>query len=169
MIIRPYQARDAEAIVALMTRAVLEVGSRDYSQAQVEAWAARIPSADRLHAQCNDGRRGLVAVDANNQPLAYGDFEESGHIDYFYCVPEEVGRGVASALYDELEGVARAGGITLLYTEASEAARRLFLRKGFRCIKKRAFEIGGVAIHNYAMEKALSPNDTAPGAENIAQ
>jgi putative acetyltransferase len=42
-----------------------------------------------------------------------------------------------------------------LYSEASEAARRFFLKQGFAVVSKRLFEISGVPIHNYAMEKWL--------------
>ena len=42
-----------------------------------------------------------------------------------------------------------------LHAEASEAARRFFLRRGFVVVNSRAFEISGVPIHNYAMEKWL--------------
>jgi putative acetyltransferase len=39
--------------------------------------------------------------------------------------------------------------------EASEPARRFFLKHGFSELHRRNFEIGGVPIHNYAMEKRL--------------
>jgi putative acetyltransferase len=67
-----------------------------------------------------------------------------------------IGSGVASALYDRLEQQARERGMTRLFAEASEAARRLFLRKGFAQVKRRDFFLRGVSIHNYLMEKLLS-------------
>jgi putative acetyltransferase len=70
------------------------------------------------------------------------------------------GTGVASALYDELEGIARERGLIRLHSEASEAARRLFLKKGFVVTARRQFDISGVPIHNYAMEKVLGNEDT---------
>jgi putative acetyltransferase len=63
---------------------------------------------------------------------------------------------VASALYDALEARARERGVGRLYAEASEAARRFFLKKGFIVTARRAFAIDGVPIHNYAVEKALA-------------
>ena len=69
--------------------------------------------------------------------------------------PEAAGTGVAAALYDRLERTARERGMKRLHAEASEAARRFFLRKGFSVVNRRAFEISGVPIHNYAVEKWL--------------
>jgi hypothetical protein len=42
-----------------------------------------------------------------------------------------------------------------LFVEANEAARRLFLWKGFVQVKRRDFLLRGVSIHNYLMEKKL--------------
>jgi putative acetyltransferase len=44
---------------------------------------------------------------------------------------------------------------TRLYSEASEAARRFFLKKGLVVLHRRDFEVRGVAIHNHAVEKRL--------------
>jgi putative acetyltransferase len=144
VLIRPYQTGDAPALAALFLSSVREVGARDYSPAQVEAWAPRPPDPEAIDARARDGRTCLVAVNANGEPIAYGDLEASGHIDY-----------LASALYERLEAAARRQGLARLFVEASEAARRLFLAKGFAVTGRRDFEIRGVPIHNYAMEKHL--------------
>jgi putative acetyltransferase len=97
----------------------------------------------------------LVAVNELDEPIAYGDLEPNGHIDHLYCRPEVIGAGLAFALYDRLEQQARERGMTNLFVEASEAARRLFMRKGFAQVKRRDFLLRGVSIHNYLMEKKL--------------
>jgi putative acetyltransferase len=97
----------------------------------------------------------LVTEGDDGEVLAFGDLEADGHIDFLYAAPEAVGKGVAAALYDELETAARERGIARLYSEASEAARRLFLKKGFTVLHRRDFDVRGVPIHNYAMEKRL--------------
>jgi putative acetyltransferase len=156
MRVRQYRPEDAAAIAAIFFHSIRETGLRDYSVAQVEAWAPQMPDAGRFDARARDGRFVLVAVDETDKPIAYGDLEPTGHIDHLYCRPEHVGTGVASALYDELEQRARALGVARLFVEASEAARRLFLRKGFIEIERREFPVSGVMIHNYLMEKPLA-------------
>ena len=153
--IRPFVPEDARQIESLFLASVVEIGPRYYSQEQVAVWASRAPSAEVIQKTCTDGRIVLVTVDENNRILAYGDLEEDGHIDHLYCLPEATGKGIASTLYDALEAEAHQLNIARLYTEASEAARRLFQRKGFALLRKRVFEINGVTIHNYAMEKHL--------------
>lgn len=155
MTIRPYTSGDAPKLAELFFRSVREAGAKDYSQAQVEVWAPWPPDPARFSTRAEDGRLTLVSVDSDDAPVAFGDLETDGHIDLLYCHPDAVGTGVAARLVDELEGRARSAGMARLYTEASEAARRLFLKKGFRVVERRDFELQGVAIHNYAMEKDL--------------
>jgi putative acetyltransferase len=151
---RDYARGDSEALADIFRRAVREIGPRDYSAEQIEAWAGGLRT-DRLDARLSDGRLCLVAIDDANTPLAFGDLEADGHIDFLYAAPQAAGKGIAAALYDALETRARARGMIRLYTEASEAARRFFLKKGFAVVGRRDFFIGDVSIHNYAMEKKL--------------
>jgi putative acetyltransferase len=160
MEIRPYDAKDAALLADLFVQSVKTIGPRDYSSLQVEAWLSLRPSPERLHHLMVDGRTRLVAVDDSDQPIAFADLENDGHIALLYCSPEMAGARVASALYEELERIARERGVIRLHSEASEAARRLFLRKGFVVTARRQFEISGVLIHNYAVEKILGKEET---------
>jgi putative acetyltransferase len=54
-----------------------------------------------------------------------------------------------------VEAAAREQGITSLFTEASELARRVFARKGFTVVERQDLMIRGVPIHNYRMAKVL--------------
>ena len=157
MNIRPSRAEDAPALAALYVRSVEAIGPAGYAPEQVAAWAAGAPSAERLQRLATDGRTTLVAVDDADRPLAFGDLEPDGHIHFLYCAPEAVGAGVTAALYTRLEALARERGVTRLYAEASEAARRFFLKQGFVVTARRDFEVAGVPIHNYAVEKTLEP------------
>ena len=96
-----------------------------------------------------------MAVDANDRVIAYADLEHDGHVDHLYCRPAWIGRGVGSALYDAIESEARARGMQRLFVEASDAARRLFERKGFRVVRRNDLERHGVDLHNFDMEKDL--------------
>ncbi len=153
--IRSYRSGDAAAIADVFRRSVEGVGPKDYSADQVAAWAGRAPDEAAVSKRCEDGRAVLVAVDEDDVPFAYIDLESDGHLDHLYCAPEGVGQGIASALYEELEMIAREKGFRRIYVEASEAAKRLFLRHGFTVVTRRDFDVAGVPLHNYAMEKEL--------------
>jgi putative acetyltransferase len=155
MDIRSVQPADAPALVQLYRASVTGLGARDYTPEQVGAWASLTPSVERFCAMMADGRSMLVAVDSAGRLTAFGDIEADGHIDYLYSAPFASASGAAAALYAELELRARTLGLGRLYAEASEAARRFFLRRGFVVVTRRDFAVAGVAIHNYAVEKRL--------------
>jgi len=153
--IRPYRDTDAGALAEVFERAVRGIGPRDYSPAQIDAWIGREPREARFRAKMADGRRCWVATDDAGRVIAFVDLESDGHIDFLFADPDVAGQGVAARLVDRLEATAREAGMTRLYVEASEAARRFFLKRGYTVQGRRDFEIGGVAIHNYAMERTL--------------
>jgi putative acetyltransferase len=155
MRVRPYAPGDAEAMAALYQRSVRALGPSDYAPKQVEAWAGAGPSALRFAERMEDGRWAFVADRADGELLGFIDLEADGHIDFLYVAPEAKGRGVADRLLDAVEQVARSAEVQRLYSEASEAARRFFVRRGFVVLRRRDFEVGGVPIHNYAVEKRL--------------
>jgi putative acetyltransferase len=156
MRLRPATPEDAGAMAEVYDRSVAALGPRDYSDEQVAAWIGQSAKAERFRARLSDGRRCWVAVDEADRVRAFVDLEADGHIDFLYAAPEAAGTGVADRLLDVLEVAAAADGLTRLYVEASEAARRFFLKRGYAVVARRDFEIGAVAIHNYAMERRLT-------------
>ena len=153
--IRRYESSDAPAIVRVFQAAIIEIAPKDYLPTQVEAWLANAPSLEQFAAKNADGRLTLVAVNPGDQVVAFIDLEPDGHVDMLYALPAVAGTGISIRLYEQIEDHARQQQLSLLFTEASEAARRFFLRRGFVEKHRRNLAVGGVAIHNYAMEKAL--------------
>ena len=155
MRVRAYGSGDAEQMAELYQRSVRGLGAADYSPEQVGVWAGGGPSAERFAVLMSDGRHGVLAVSADDRLIGLTDVEADGHIHFLYLAPEAKGRGVADALLDAIEAIAAEAGMERLYSEASEAARRFFVRRGFIVLHRRDFEVGGVPIHNYAVEKTL--------------
>ena len=151
--VRPYQSADGPALSALYEASVRGLGARDYSPAQVEAWASLAPSPEALDGRMADGRTRLVAV--ADRIAGFIDVESDGHIDLLYVAPAAAGAGVARTLLETAEALASLSGAVRLYAEASETARPLFERLGFSVLARRDFEVAGVPIHNWAVEKTL--------------
>ena len=83
------------------------------------------------------------------------DVEADGHIDLLYGAPDVGGQGVARLRLETAEALAAARGVARLYAESSETARPVFERLGFKVIARRDFDVAGVPIHNWAVEKTL--------------
>lgn len=155
MRVRPFKSTDAAALAEIFFAAVHEIASAHYGREQIHAWAPAVPSSDSFCKRLSDGRTLLVAVNNDDWPLAYGNFEPDGHIDHLFCRPGYSRKGIVAALYSELERTAYAAGISKLFVEASEPARRFFEKQGFVVLERNDFESNGVPIHNWRMAKSL--------------
>ena len=157
--LRPYRDSDAESLSALAVASIRAVGARAYSPEQVEAWASRQSGASIYRERVAVGHVIFVALDGDDQPVAYALLEPDGHLDRLYCHPDHTSKGLAARLLAAAEDQARELGLERLYTEASELARPAFERAGYAVERRRDFTIAHqgreVPIHNYAMEKRL--------------
>lgn len=155
-LIRDFRESDASALAAITLAAIRHVGSRRYSPEQVEVWAARHPGPERFLARSADGEMIFVAAGGDDRPVAYALLVPDGHLDMLYCDPDHTRQGLSDRLLTVGESKAVELGLSRLFTEASELARPAFERAGYKVTHRRDFEIEGVAIHNYAMEKRLA-------------
>lgn len=147
---------DASALAALTLDAIRHIGSRAYSPEQVEAWASGYIDAQRFTQRSKAGHYIYIMADKADMPAAYALLEPDGHLDMLYCSPAHAGRALTTRLLEHAEGQARGIGVTRLYTEASELARKPFERAGYVMVERRDFKLRGTRIHNYVMEKVLA-------------
>lgn len=149
--LRPYRSDDLDAVIAVFLGSVRKVAAKDYSPAQIEAWAQADPDkwSVRLLA------RMAWVVSAEQQVVGFAELEADGHLDTLFVHPAYQGRGVATALLDIVEAAARGQGVLRLFTEASITAYPFFERRGFQLLKPQMVEVRGQILRNFRMEKSL--------------
>ena len=151
--IRYYEAGDAPEIVRLFFETVRSVNRADYSDEQLEAWAAGVPDPEEWHARMA-GRRTLVAEEGG-EVVGFAELEYDGRLDMLYVRKDAVGRGVGRRLYEAIEQEARGQGLGWIFTEASITARPFFEQQGFRVVREQMVSRRGVSMTNFVMEKEL--------------
>ena len=151
--IRPYNEADLDVLIDLFVGSVRQVASRDYSPAQIEAWAP--VAVNREHWATRLGSRPTYVAEARGQIVGFSDLEPDGHIDMLFVHADHQGKGVARALLDHILARAHEQGIDRLFTEASITARQFFERSGFEVIKSQDVELRGQTFRNYRMVKSL--------------
>jgi putative acetyltransferase len=154
IVVKPYRAEDTESLLTLFARSVREVASRDYSPAQIEAWAQPSPDREGWAARLA-GRGGKRVAERGGLIAGFSDLEPDGHIDMMFVHPEHQGAGVASALLTHIEAMAGDQRTGRLFTEASITARPFFERRGFRLVTAQQIGRNGQTFRNYRMERGL--------------
>ncbi|MEG3638435.1 GNAT family N-acetyltransferase [Magnetococcus sp. PR-3] len=155
---RLFKTSDATALCEIFQQAVLQLGPSYYNTEQVRIWVNRTPTPQAMAQRMSDGRFVRVAVDDQNNPIGFMDLEQDGHIDLCYIHPDWARRGVGSTLLHEIEQFALHAHYPKLYSEVSEVGKPFFLRRSFKCLHTRHLCIDGINIHNYALEKPLTPS-----------
>ena len=90
----------------------------------------------------------IVAVE-DGVILGFGDIDKTGYLDRLFVHAEHQGKGIATAICDQLEQ-AVPGKIT---THASITAKPFFEKRGYKVIKKQEVERQGIFLTNFVMEK----------------
>jgi N-acetylglutamate synthase-like GNAT family acetyltransferase len=154
MRVRIYEIGDTEKIMKLFHDTVHEVNIRDYTKEQVDAWA---PANMNSEIWIRDLKSKFTYVsEENNEIIGFGELEENGHIDCFYCHKDFQGRGIGTQLLKHIESKAKSLGLKNLFTEASITARPFFGSKGFIVVRKQEVERRGQKFINFLMEKIIS-------------
>ncbi|MFT4185595.1 MAG: GNAT family N-acetyltransferase [Rhizobium sp.] len=151
--IRAYDAADAGATIDIFLRAIREVASKDYTPAQIEAWA-KVDDAE-VWAQWRASRPTWIAV-LDSTPVGFSDLKPDGCLDMMFVHPDHQGKGVAGLLLATVEKAAREQGLRRIFTEASLTARPFFERRGFVVLAAQTVEKRGQRLANFRMEKHLA-------------
>lgn len=151
MKIRPYRPADCGALMQLFYHTVHAVCTRDYTPAQLDAWAPK--DMDRAHwdAKFRDGTT-LVAAGDDGSILGFGTVREDGYLNLLYVHQDHQGKSVGNILCDFLEGLYPAERMSV---HASETAKPFFEARGYRLVRKQQAERRGQSLTNYLMEKEL--------------
>lgn len=161
MRLRAFTAGDAADCYHVFYRAVHEGAARAYSAEERAAWASAAAMTPDWGARLAHHPT-LVALRLG-AVCGFLTLGRDGHIDLFYVLPEERGRGTADRLYEAAEAGARAQGLGWLTTEASLLARPFLERRGWICEARQSSIREGVALTSFRMAKCLALPVTPPG------
>lgn len=155
--IRPFQATDLAAVIAVYRDAVTSQTPALYSEVQVRAWADHAEGNRELAASLLRGH-GLVSCGHGDDPgsiEAFALLDPADRLALLYCRGRSARQGRASALLDALEAHASSLGVRQLRTEASQLSKPLLLRRGWRIEAPEDVNFAGTWFHRWRMVKSL--------------
>ena len=147
--VRPYRAGEAGALIALFRATVHAVNIRDYSAAQVNAWAPE--AIDEAAWAARLAAHDSFVAEAERTVVGFIELAGDGMVHMLYCHRDWQGRGVGAALLARVEARARRLGLRRLATEASITARPFFQARGFRVIAEQQVRRRCATFVNYRM------------------
>ncbi len=146
--IRAAMAEDLPAIAALFYHTVHQVNARDYTPAQLQAWAPRIESVSFwqqrfIHSQ-------VYVATVAGQISGFSNFQPNkGYIDCFFVHHAMQGQGVGRALLQAIEQLPA----PYWFAEVSVTAQAFFQHHGFQAQRYYEKTLRGQSFAVCLMEK----------------
>lgn len=153
IVIRAYAPENCETLATVYRRAIREIAAKDYTPAQILAWAPDTLDMEMFAVRL--ASRPTFVAEIDGAVAGFTDTEADGHIDLFFVHPDHQRRGVGTALLDFLEARAKDNGLDRMYAEVSITARPLFEAHGFSVLAAQEVSLRGQTLRNYRMEKRL--------------
>ncbi len=151
---RPMLPDDAALLAQIFRASVEELGPEDYSDAQVEAWAAAVDDEEAF-AKALGEQLTLVAL-FDGEPVGFASLKGNDRLEMLYVHPAAIGQGAATMLVDALEKLARGRGSAKLMVDASDTAEGFFKSRGYAPQSRNTVLRGDEWLANTTMAKALA-------------
>lgn len=147
MKIRKYQPSDCKSLADLFYHTVHTVNAKDYTKEQLQVWATGQVDLENWDQSLQE-HFSVVAVE-NENILGFGDIDKTGYLDRLYVHKDYQGKGIATAICNQLEQAVWGS----IITHASITARPFFKKRGYQVIKEQQVERQGIFLTNFVMEK----------------
>ncbi|WP_460294881.1 GNAT family N-acetyltransferase [Clostridium sardiniense] len=153
MKLRLYKEDDLKEIINLFYNTVHVINIKDYTKAQVNAWAPK--EIDITTWNSSLSKNYTVIAEFNNLIVGFGDLDDTGYFDYLYIHKDFQGQGIATMITLEIENYARSKNLKTLTTESSITAKPFFEKFGYKVIKEQQVYRLGQALNNFVMKKEI--------------
>lgn len=147
MFIREYQPSDCKELAELFYHTVHTVNAKDYTKEQLDAWATGEIDLVKWD-QSFRNHYSIVAVD-DKVITGFGDIDKTGYLDHLYVHADYQGKGIATAICDQLEQAVRGN----IITHASITAKHFFEKRGYKIVKEQQVQRQGILLTNFIMKK----------------
>ncbi|GED22956.1 GNAT family N-acetyltransferase [Halomonas halmophila] len=154
MHIRRFRTGEERELFEVFHSAIHLVASRDYTPAQINAWAPGSLDQELWARKMRDIKPFVAEI--GETIVGYADVQPSGYIDHFFVSGLHSSQGVGTLLMLSLHSEAISLGLTELTSDVSLTAQPFFEKFGFCIIERRAPELRGVVVPNALMRKVLS-------------
>lgn len=151
--IRGYKSDEALFIWQLKFNTIRHINLRDYTAAQVAAWAP--DSLDMAAWQKRLDVMNPFIAELDGHVVGFADLQDDGYIDHFFCHCDYQGMGVGRILMEHILDTGRERGISCLYSHVSITARAFYEHFGFRVIKEQQVAINDQVLTNFLMEQPI--------------
>ncbi|MCR5860762.1 GNAT family N-acetyltransferase [Flavobacterium sp. J372] len=154
VVLRRYRAEDLYALIELFRGTVHAINAKDYTQAQLDAWAPVDIDAERWGPKLL--QHYTIVAEMDGVLCGFADIDGTGYFDHLFVHKDYQGRGIAKELVKAVEAFATQSEVKTITVNVSITARPFFLKQGYELVKQQEVEYNGQRFTNYAMKKQVT-------------
>ena len=147
MLVREYQISDCKEITELFYNTVHTVNAKDYTEEQLDVWATGQVDLEKWNQSLQE-HYSIVVIE-NEVIVGFGDIDKTGYLDRLFVHADYQGKGIATAICNQLEQAVQGD----IITHASITAKPFFEKRGYKVVKEQQVERQGIFLTNFCMEK----------------
>ncbi len=151
LLIRRHQEGEESALFEVYYSAIHLIASRDYTPAQIQAWAPRNLDPGLWERKIRDINP--FVVELKGQIVGYADLQSNGYIDHFFVSGSYSRQGIGSMLMRQLINEATVQGIPEMTSDVSRTAQPFYEKFGFEVVELRFPVTRGVEVPNALMRR----------------
>ena len=130
MLIRIATEKDIPAITQLFKKTIEAVNSKDYNEEQIKVWSAGHTYTDRWINRLTS--QYFIVVELGEIITGMGSITPEGYLDIMYVHKDYQGRGIASAITDELLSYAVKNKLAIVTSDVSITAKPFLKEKDLK-------------------------------------
>lgn len=153
--LRPALPADTPLLAALFRASIEELAQEDYSDAQIDAWAA-LADDEAAFAQKLAGALTIVAM-IGGEIAGFASLKGANSLDMLYVHPSFARKRVATQLCDAIEKLAGARHAVILTADVSDCAQPFFAGRNYAPLQRNMVFVGDEVLGNTTMTKKLAP------------
>ena len=156
MNLRQITIKDQLGLKEVYFDAIQSLDEKIYSQEQKRAWSSQAWDNPNFKKSITQGKGWLLSE--KGIIIGFATRYPNNRIALFYCKGKFQRKGYGSKLLYKLEDEAKKEDLHFLSTEASLISYELFLKNGWKIIRKEKVTINNIFFERYKMTKILINN-----------
>ena len=157
MNLRQITLKDQLQLKKVYFDSIQSLDEKIYIKAQKMAWSSQAWNNPNFDKSITQGNGWLLSEDGII--VAFATRYPNNRIALFYCKGKFQRKGFGSRLLTKLEYEAKKEGLDSLSTEASLISYKLFLKNGWKIIRKEKVNINNIFFERYKMIKPIKSNN----------
>lgn len=152
--LRKGELNDLKDLQHLFVETVSSVCSADYDVQQIKVWSSSIENKKRWNEILTN--QFVLVAQSGEKIVGFASLDNGNYIDLLYVHKEFQRKGLAYALFTNIQEVAKQQGQTELASDVSKTARPFFEKIGFKVVSEQTVVRQGVELTNFRMTKKIS-------------